>query len=147
MWLRVEYFPCPTRSLYQRHASVFPPRRVGFLRGRHGRRSHVPSVSAVHQYLETYLCDLERWLREWINVLKSTATFFAKAGRRILNPRPLQLFGKPILWVETTRYLVVKLATRLTWSAHIDQVRNEAVQRLGVLGSGLSVRNGVLLYK
>jgi hypothetical protein len=72
---------------------------------------------------------------------------FAKAGRRILNPRPLQLFGEPILWVEIIRYLGVKLATRLIWSAHIDKVRKKAAQRLGVLGSGLSIRNGVLLYK
>ena len=42
---------------------------------------------------------------------------------------------------------------RLTWSAHIDQVRKTAAQRLGVLGpllngrSGLSTRNGVLLHK
>jgi ABC-type transport system involved in cytochrome c biogenesis ATPase subunit len=47
----------------------------------------------------------------------------------------------------------VTLDTRLTWSPHIDQVRNRATQRLGMLGSllnmksDLSVRNGVLLYK
>jgi hypothetical protein len=47
----------------------------------------------------------------------------------------------------------VTLDTRLTWSAHINQVGRKAAQRLGVLGtllnmrSGLSIRNGVLLYK
>jgi hypothetical protein len=47
----------------------------------------------------------------------------------------------------------VTLGTRLTWSPHIDQVRNKAAQRLGMLGpllnrnSDLSVRNGVLLYR
>jgi hypothetical protein len=41
----------------------------------------------------------------------------------------------------------------VTWSAHVNQVRKRTVQRLGVLGPlrnrtrGLSVRNGVLLYK
>ena len=45
------------------------------------------------------------------------------------------------------------LDKRLTWSKHIDQVRKKAAQRLGILGphlnrrSGLSFRNGVLLYK
>jgi len=73
--------------------------------------------------------------------------FFAKAGRRIPKPRPLHLFGEPILWVDTARYLGVNLATRLTWSTHIDQVKKKVVQSLGVLGSGLSIRNGVLLYK
>jgi hypothetical protein len=56
-------------------------------------------------------------------------------------------------WVETARYLGVNLDTQLTWSAHVNQVGKKAAQRLGVLGpllnrrSGLSVRNGVLLYK
>jgi hypothetical protein len=73
--------------------------------------------------------------------------------RRIQNPRPVALFGEPIVWVDTTRYLGVTLDKRLTWSTHIDQVRRKASQRLGVLGpvlnrrSGLSIRNGVLLYR
>lgn len=42
--------------------------------------------------------------------------------------------------------------TRLAWSSNIDEVRKEATERLGVLGpvlhmgSGLSIRNGVVLY-
>jgi hypothetical protein len=45
------------------------------------------------------------------------------------------------------------LDTRLTSSTHINQVGRKTVQRLGVPGpllhrrSGLSIRNGVLLYK
>ena len=52
-----------------------------------------------------------------------------------------------------TRYLGVTLDKRLTWSPHIDQVRKETAQRMGMLGpllnrkSDRSVRNGVLLYK
>jgi hypothetical protein len=72
---------------------------------------------------------------------------------RLIQPRPVTLFGEPIEWVDTTRYLGVTLDTRLTWSPHIDQVRKRAAQRLGMLcpllnrKSDLSVRNGVLLYK
>jgi hypothetical protein len=39
--------------------------------------------------MESYLIDLERWLREWridMNVSKSTAVLFTKAGRRIPKP-------------------------------------------------------------
>ena len=42
---------------------------------------------------------------------------------------------------------------RLTWATHINQVRRRASQRLGLLGpllnrrSGLSIRNGLTLYK
>jgi len=47
-------------------------------------------------YLESYLNDLQRWLRECrisINVSKSTAIIFAHAGRRFIQPRPVTLFG------------------------------------------------------
>jgi len=43
-------------------------------------------------YLESYLNDLQRWLSEWriaINVSKSTAIIFARAGRRFIQPRPV----------------------------------------------------------
>jgi hypothetical protein len=107
-------------------------------------------------YLEAYLGRLELWLRSWriaINVSKSTAVLFAKTARSARQPRPVQFLREPIQWVRTARYLGVTLDSRLTWSAHVDQVRKRAAQRLGMLGpllirrSGLSVRNGVLLYK
>jgi hypothetical protein len=85
-------------------------------------------AALLAKYLETYLNGLERWLREWriaVNVKKSSAMLFAKAGRRIAKPR---LFGGPIQWVDPARYLGVTLDTRLTWSTHIDQVRKKAAQ-------------------
>jgi hypothetical protein len=77
-------------------------------------------------YLESYLSYLQRWLSEWrisINVSKSTAIIFARAGRRFIQPRPVTLYGEPNKWVDITRYLGVTIDTRLTWSRHIDQVR------------------------
>jgi len=59
-------------------------------------------------YLESHLNDLQRWLSEWriaINVSKSTAIIFARAGRRFIQPRPVTLLMEPIQWFETTRYL------------------------------------------
>jgi hypothetical protein len=72
--------------------------------------------------------------------------------RRIQRPRAIQFLKEPTAWVKTVRYLGVTLDTRLTWSAHFKQVGRKTAQRLGVLGplrnrSGLSIRNGVLLYK
>ena len=107
-------------------------------------------------YPESFLNDLQRRLSDWriaINVSKSTAIIFARAGRRFIQHRPVTLFGEPVQWVETTRYLEVTLDTRLTCSPHIDQFRTRTAQRMGLLGSllnrnsDLSVRNGVLLYK
>jgi hypothetical protein len=104
------------------------------------------------KHLETYLSDLEQWLREWriaINVSKSTTMLFAKAGRHIPNS---SIFGEPIHLVNTARYLGVTLDIWPTWSTHIEQARKKVAQRLGVLGpllnrNGLSIRNGVLLCK
>ena len=50
-------------------------------------------------YLESYLNDLQRWMSEWriaINVSKSSAMIFARAGWRFIQPRPVKLFGEPI---------------------------------------------------
>jgi hypothetical protein len=92
--------------------------------------SRKPTV--LVSYLEPYLNDLQRWLSESgivINVFKSTAIIFGRAGRRFIQPRPVTLFGEPIEWVETTRYLGVTLDKRLTWSPHTDQVRKKTAQR------------------
>jgi hypothetical protein len=84
--------------------------------------SHKPTL--LVSYLESYLNDLQRLLCDWriaINVSKNTAIIFARAGRCFIQHRPVTLFGEPIEWVDTTRYLGVTLDTRLTWSPHIDQ--------------------------
>jgi hypothetical protein len=95
-------------------------------------------------------------LSEWriaINVSKSNAIIFARAGRSFFQPRPVTILGEPIEWVDTTRYLGVTLDKGLTWSPHIDLVRKKTAQRMGMLGpllnrkSDISFRNGVLLYK
>jgi len=85
-------------------------------------------------YLQTYLIHLEGWLTEWriaIKVAKSSAIIFARAGRRFIQPRTVTLFGEPIIWVDTTRYLGVNLDKRLTWSPHIEQVSRRTAQRMG----------------
>jgi hypothetical protein len=77
-------------------------------------------------YQESYIADLELWLKKWriaINVSKSMAMRFT--SRRIQNPRPIGLFGEPIVWVHTARYLGMTLDKRLTSSSHIDQVRKK----------------------
>jgi hypothetical protein len=113
------------------------------------------SPALLVSYLEAYFSDLERWLRVWriaMNVSKGNAMLFAKAGWRFPKPRPVQLLGEPIHWVDTALYLGVILDTRMSWSPHIVQVKKKAAQRLGLLSSllhrrsGLCIRNRVLLY-
>jgi hypothetical protein len=116
--------------------------------------SRSPSLLVGH--LEACLGRLELWLCDWkivVSVSQSTAMLFVKAARRVQKPRLVQFLGEPIEFVETARCRGVTLDTRLTWSAHVNQLRKKAAQRLGVLGpllkkrSRLSVRNGVLFHK
>ena len=105
------------------------------------------------KYIENYFSKLERRVSEWridINVSKSCAILFAQTGGHIPKSRAVQLFGEPIQWVEDARYLGVTLDKRLTRSKNIDQVRKKVAQGLGPLQnrrSGLSIMNGVLLYR
>ena len=63
-------------------------------------------------YLESYFNYLRWWLNDWriaINVSKSTTIKFARSGQHFIQPQPVTLFGEPIQWVNTTRYLRVTL--------------------------------------
>ena len=89
-------------------------------------------LTLLASYLESYCKDLQQWLSEWriaINVSNSTAITFARAGWCFIQHWPVTLFGEPIQWVGTTGYLGMTLDTRLTWSPHIDQLRQRATQR------------------
>jgi hypothetical protein len=55
------------------------------------------------RYLESYLSDLQGWLREWriaINVLMRNAIPFAKAAGRVPRLRPINLLGHHIEFVN-----------------------------------------------
>jgi len=68
-----------------------------------------------------------------VNVSKSYAIIFVRAGICFLKPRPVQLFGEPIQWVDTIHYLRVTLDKRLNLSRHIDRFREKDDHRLSVL--------------
>ena len=64
-----------------------------------------------------------------VNVSKSTAIIFARAGWCFVQARLVTLFREPIQWVDTTHILGVTPDKRLTWSPHIDQVSKKTAQR------------------
>jgi hypothetical protein len=73
-----------------------------------------PQPPLLVKYQEIYLSDLERWLRKWriaIIVSKSTAVLFAKVGSHI---QTRSIFGEPIHWIVTARYLGMTLDKQLT---------------------------------
>jgi hypothetical protein len=56
-------------------------------------------LTLLVSWSETYLNELQRWLskrRIAINVSKSSAIIFARAGQRSIQLRPVTLFGEPI---------------------------------------------------
>jgi hypothetical protein len=79
-------------------------------------------------YPDSYLNDLQQWLSEWriaINVSENTA-MISLAGRRFIQPRTVTLFGEPIQWVDTTRYLRgnPRYTTQLVTSHRSDRKEN-----------------------
>ena len=86
-----------------------------------------------------------------MNVLKSTVVLFARASGCKPKQQPVQPFREPIHWVDTACYVGVTPDTRQIWFPNIYQVRKRADQRLRMLDhlnrTGLSIINGVLLYK
>ena len=85
-----------------------------------------------------HIGNQELWLREWtiiINMSKSTAILFAKAGKFIPKPQPAKLIGPHIHWVDTFRYHELNFDKRFTCSTHISQVRKKAAERVGMLKS------------
>jgi len=69
---------------------------------------------------------LVKTISSYLNSRTYEASFHTATSTCLPNPWPVQLFGKPIQWVDTARYLGVTLDTRLNWSNHIDQVRKKA---------------------
>jgi len=96
---------------------------------------------------------VNKYINISINVFKSTAIIFARAGRRFIQSRPVALFGEPIQWVETTRYLGITLDTRLIWCPTSIRSERKLLKRRACRVPSwigrveLYVRNGVLLYK
>ena len=71
-------------------------------------------------------------------------------SRTALYPaRLLTLFGEPIKWFNTTRYLGLTLDRRLTWSPHIEQFIRRTAQIMVLLipllnrKCDLSIRNSL----
>jgi hypothetical protein len=143
-------------SLYERHTYTLPPRQGGAVVGRYDSRSHIRNPSLLVDYLGAHLGRLDRWLRDWsltTNISKTTIVLLIKAARRIQKPRAMQFFGQPIQEVETAMNLGVALGKSAYLVGAGEPRRKADSSKIGCAGpllnrtSGLSVRNGVLLYE
>jgi hypothetical protein len=54
----------------------------------------------------TYFSSLVHWLRSLIAIIiQITAVLLVKIARCVRKLKPVQLFGEPVQWVDTARYL------------------------------------------
>ena len=115
-------------------------------------RSRKPTL--LVSYLEPYLTDLQWWLSEWriaINVSKSTAIIFARAGRHFIQRWSVTLLGILSNGSKKTRYLRVTFDTWHLVASHRSGYE-EGCSHVGSClllnrKTDISVRNGVFLYK
>jgi len=82
-----------------------------------------------------------------IYVSKSTTIVLARARLHFCQPRPVTLFGERTQRVDTALYFGATLDTRLTWSPHLDHVRNRNAHSMGMLASLLSRKSDLSVRK
>lgn len=114
----------------------------------------------VIRALQRAVTDLGEWFRRWrieVNPEKSAAVYFTRGVFASQTSRlrldPITLYGRPIPWEKTAKYLGVTLDRRMTFAPHIARVRNTAALYLGRLfyligrKSKMSLRNKLTLYQ
>lgn len=117
------------------------------------------SIARIADILQSSANALGVWFRKWrieVNPEKSQAVLFHRGrnwgDRYAVSNYPITMFGQPIPWVSSAKYLGVILDRRLTFRPHLSAVRKRARQALGRLHSlvgpksKLSLRNKVRLY-
>jgi hypothetical protein len=108
--------PSPSHSVCQ-HTFAFPPRRVGSV-CEHRHNSLIPPDRSARQLtggiFKKTRVTAERMV-DCISIIENTSLPVRQAGAS----RTVQLFRKPIHWIDITSYLGVTLDKKLTWSTHI----------------------------
>jgi hypothetical protein len=109
--------------------------------------------AAASQILQTYLLELQRWLKRWrMKANESKSTHVTYMTRRATCP-PVHINDVKLLQSEEVKYLGLHLDRRLTWRKHIFTKRKHlglALTKMHwLLGrqSQLSTPNKLLLYK
>lgn len=92
------------------------------------------SYRESHEIMQAALRLISRWCERWgffLSSAKSAAMVF-KRGRS-LNDLQLKIRNQSIPQVQTFKYLGILLDTRLTFHAHIEQLRTRCLQRMNIL--------------
>ncbi|CAH2068995.1 unnamed protein product, partial [Iphiclides podalirius] len=126
------------------------------------------NLSQLTTRLQSAADGLGDWFRKWridINPEKSVAIHFTRSTpnphppNRYKGPRQyrklgqISLYGQTLPWEKTVKYLGVTFDSRMTFTTHINQVRNKAAFVSGRLHnlpnkhSEMPLRHKLLLYK
>jgi hypothetical protein len=130
-------------------SSFLSTRQAISLPGRQDHHSRVPQASVSCQIPG----ELPQGLKALAERLEDRHHGLDEYRDTSRSPDHWLFFGSPCYGCGTARYLGVALDTRLSWCSHIETFRNKTDQGLAFLHSlfnrmsGLSIRNGVMLYK
>ena len=86
--------------------------------------------------LQVQLDRVVKWCDRWrivMNATKSQALVFTKGARHRLAPQKLTIHGDPVAIVDRVKFLGITYDRGLTFTPHIDQLRNRCFFRLRVL--------------
>ena len=93
------------------------------------------STVAVQKRMREYLESLVDWLFKWrlkMNVTKCCYTIFSRGGRNGIN-FDLQMNGKSIPYAPNPTFLGITFDVRLTFKAHVENLRIRALKRLNII--------------
>ena len=97
-----------------------------------------PSVDIANRYIQRALNEIQNWCDKWgieIAPNKSATLIFSNNLVNVTPYTPLRLNNNVIPVVNSFKYLGIVLDRRLTFSAHIDHIKQKCSRRLNLLRS------------
>ncbi|KFM74181.1 RNA-directed DNA polymerase from mobile element jockey, partial [Stegodyphus mimosarum] len=88
------------------------------------------NVNHAVKKLQDHIPFIEDWCKKWkvqINASKSQLLIIRKKKNKKNLKRQLLMFNEPIPVVKYAKYLGVTLNSKMTWTNHINNVRNKAI--------------------
>ena len=106
----------------------------------------------VESKLQESLRLLGDWLVEWklgVNVSKTEAVLFTK--RNAIPTKQLIIFNQDVSWSSSVKYLGIILHRGLTWTKHINYIRNKFLTIIRLLSpilncKSLQIQNAKILF-
>ena len=95
-----------------------------------------PSVDRANHLIQLALNSIQEWCNRWgvfISPAKSATLIFSHERLHVSPHTPLHLNGEIIPQVRSFKYLGLTLDRRLTFNAHIDDLKKRCSRRINIL--------------